>query len=79
MNIIDKLSRFATFLILVSLCIGFLGLAQRSHDACVQRQRSYDGQIVYTRFLAHEFGATPAQVTKGLADLRATVGARPSC
>ncbi len=51
----------------------------RRHDNCVRDQRIYAGQFAYTRFLARELSATPAQEARALKDLRATVGPRPVC
>lgn len=51
----------------------------RVHDSCVQRRNLYDGQIAYTRFLAHELKATKEQTAQGIRDFREAAGPRPSC
>lgn len=75
----DKLLRLVMLLSLAGLGVGFIGLVQHSGEACHQRQRQYDGEVVYTTFLGHELGASEAQLAKGQADLRKTIGPRPSC
>lgn len=75
----DKLLRIVLTISVAGLGVGFLGLVEHSSEACHQRQRQYDGEVVYTNFLGHELGASAAQLAKGQADLRATIGPRPSC
>lgn len=70
---------FVTIVLLLALGLGVLSLVAGHSSACAQRQRQYDGQFVITQFLAKEIGATPAQRDKAVADLRATLGARPAC
>lgn len=66
-------------LIVLALCVGFLGLYQTERSACHQRQSDYDGRFTYTAFLADEIGATPKQKAKVLADVRKVFGERPTC
>lgn len=63
----------------LALGLGWLGVEQSQRTACHDRQHQYDAQIVYTRYLAREFHATPKQTATGLRDLRQTLGRRPSC
>lgn len=66
-------------ILIACMGVGFLSLASNHYAACGQRQRQYDGEITLVRFLAKEIGATTAQTDKAVADLRQTLGARPSC
>lgn len=66
-------------LIIIALCVGFLGLYQTEREACRQRQSDYDGRFKYTAFLADEIGATPKQKQKVLEDVRKVFGERPTC
>lgn len=52
---------------------------QRRHDVCVTAQRLYDGEIKTVRFIGVKLGASDAQITAGLNDLRTVLGARPDC
>lgn len=80
MKSIANFLRSAVLVVAIAgLGLGFLGLVQRAGDACHSRQRIYDAQFTYTDFLARQFHATPTQTRAAVRELRATVGARPSC
>ena len=71
--------RTVALLVVVALGFGYIGQEQDQHAACRDRQRQYDGQILYTRFLGREFHATGKQIEAGLRDWRRAAGPRPSC
>lgn len=52
---------------------------QRRHDACISRQRLYDGQVEIVEFLADEFHATRQQRIEGFERLHKKLKARPNC
>lgn len=70
---------FVTIVLVACLGIGFIGVARSENATCHDRQQGYDALISYTRFLANEIGATPAQTDKAVADYVKVRGPRPSC
>jgi hypothetical protein len=55
-------------------------LASAQAHICGLERAQYNGQLTYTRFLAHEFHATPKQTKRAIADLKVVIGHKPpSC
>lgn len=70
---------FVAIVLIAALGVGFVGVAREEATSCRDRQQGYDALISFTRFLAHEIGATQAQTDKAVADWRAARGPRPTC
>lgn len=70
------------FLVLVFWSGLYLKVQADSHRrsvACESRQNLYDGQIVYTTYLANEFRISEAEERAALKRLRKALGPRPVC
>lgn len=63
-------------LIVVTAAIGFYTQRQ---GFCQSEQRQYDGQVLYTRYLAGQLNATADQEQEAVEVLVATIGDRPEC
>lgn len=79
MTLWERTKRTGAVIVVTALAVGFLGLAEKSQDACHDRQRLYDSEIKYTRFLGRQLHATPLQIDNGVVALHKDLGPRPSC